>query len=109
MPGKLFLVVADTTNLIAGLREERLFLQRLVGARARPPISNLFDRSFGSRLHYLFSERRTMLALNLAQIFALALSTVDLLHIAMRAIVSSDGNTRPRLTAKESSTPSTWR
>ncbi len=71
MSGKLFLVVADTTNLVTDLREERIFLQRLVGARARPPISNLFERSFGSCLHYLFSERRTMLALNLAQIFAL--------------------------------------
>ena len=34
---------------------------------------------------------------------------LDRLHIAMRAIVSSEGNTRPRLTAKLSSTPNTCR
>src|SRR6476661_778235 len=40
-------IVADTANLIAGLRVESRFLQWLVGARARPPVTNLFDRSFG--------------------------------------------------------------
>jgi len=71
VPGQLFLVVADTTNLVTDLRIEGLLLEGLVRAGSRPPLSGLLYRSFGSRLHYLFSERRTMLALNPVQIFAL--------------------------------------
>src|SRR5215207_8512803 len=57
------LVVADTANLVADLRVVGSLLERLVGARTRPPVCNLLDRSFGGLLHYLFTERIALFAL----------------------------------------------
>ena len=48
--GKLFLVVADTTNLVTDLRVESLLLEGLVRARSWPPIGGLFYRSLGGIL-----------------------------------------------------------
>ena len=47
---KLFLVVADTTNLITDLCVEGGLFERLVCARARPPVGGLFYRSLGGIL-----------------------------------------------------------
>ena len=71
MPCKLFLVVADTTNLVTGLREKRVFLERFVGARARPPVGGHLYRSLRCILHDCFTERSTVLAFNVSQLFAL--------------------------------------
>ena len=49
--GKLFLVVADTTNLVTDLRVEGLLLEGLVCAGSRPPAGGLFYRSLGGILH----------------------------------------------------------
>src|SRR5262245_51160892 len=67
---ELFLIVADTANLISNLRIQGNLLQRLVCARARPPVGGLFYRSFGGILHNRFTERSTALALNVSQLFA---------------------------------------
>ena len=71
MPGKLFFVVADTTNLVTDLRVESLLLEGLVRAGSRPPVGGLFYRSLGGILHNRFTERSTVLALNVSQLFAL--------------------------------------
>ena len=42
---KLFLVEADTTNLVTNLRIEGGLFERLVCARARPPVGGLLYRS----------------------------------------------------------------
>src|SRR5262245_9544870 len=68
---RLLLVVADTANLIADIRVELRLFQWLVCARARPPIGNLFYRSFGGVLHLLFSERIALLAFDVLQLFTL--------------------------------------
>jgi hypothetical protein len=68
--GKLFLVVADTTNLVTDLRVESLLLEGLVRARSWPPVGGLFYRSLGGILHNRFTERSTVLALNVSQLFA---------------------------------------
>ena len=47
MPGKLFLVVADSTNLVTDLRVEDPLLEGLVRARSRPPVAGLFYRCLG--------------------------------------------------------------
>src|SRR5262245_49828117 len=70
VPGELFLIVADTANLISNLRIQGNLLQRLVCARARPPVGGLFYRSLGGILHNRFTERSTALALNVSQLFA---------------------------------------
>src|SRR5262245_36341740 len=70
MPGKLFLVVADSTNLVTDLRVEDLLLEGLVRAGARPPVGGLFYRSLGGILHDRFTEWCTLLALNVSQVFA---------------------------------------
>src|SRR5215831_11921707 len=70
LSGKLFLVVADTTNLVTDLRVEGLLLEGLVRAGSRPPVSGLFYRSLGGILHNRFTERSTVLALNVSQLFA---------------------------------------
>src|SRR5262245_11837272 len=67
---KLFLVVADTTNLIADLRIEGVLLEGLVRAGSRPPVGGLFYRSLGGILHNRFTERSAVLALNVSQLFA---------------------------------------
>src|SRR5262245_45466123 len=69
--GRLILVVADSTNLVADLRIEDGFLQRLVCARARPPVSGLFCGSLGGILHNRFTEGSTVLALNVFHLFPL--------------------------------------
>src|SRR5262249_58212596 len=68
--GKLFLVVPDTTNLVTDLRVEGLLLEGLVRAGSRPPVSGLFYHSLGGILHNRFTERSTVLALNVSQLFA---------------------------------------
>src|SRR5262245_15138691 len=70
VPCELSLVVADTANLISNLRVQGSFLQRLVCARARPPVGGLFYRSLGGILHNRFTERSAALALNVFQLFA---------------------------------------
>jgi hypothetical protein len=71
VPGKLFLVVADTTNLVTGLRVKGGLLERLVCARARPPVGGHLYRSLRGILHDCFTERSTVLAFNVSQLFAL--------------------------------------
>ena len=71
MPGKLFLVVADCANLVTGLRVEGGLLERLVCARARPPIGGHLYRSLRVILHDCSTERSTVLAFNVSQLFAL--------------------------------------
>src|SRR5262245_18582029 len=68
--GELFLVVADSTNLVTDLRVEDPLLEGLVRAGSRPPVAGLFYRSLGGILHDRFTEWRTLLALNVSQIFA---------------------------------------
>src|SRR6476661_341002 len=68
--GKLFLVVADTTDLVTDLRVESLLLEGLVRAGSRPPVGGLFYRSLGGILHNRFTKRSTMLSLNVSQLFA---------------------------------------
>src|SRR5262245_36231179 len=70
MPGKLFLVVADSTNLVTDLRVEDLLLEGLVRAGSRPPVAGLFYRSLAGILHDRFTEWCTLLALNVSQVFA---------------------------------------
>ena len=70
VPGELFLVVADTANLISDLRVQGSLLQRLVCARAQRPVGGLFYRTLGGILHICFTERSTTLALNVSQLFA---------------------------------------
>ena len=70
MPGKLFLVVADATDLVTDLRVESLLLEGLVLAGSRPPIGGLFYRSLGGILHNRFTEWSTLLALKVSQLFA---------------------------------------
>jgi hypothetical protein len=48
--GKLFLVEADTTNLVTNLCVEGGLFERLVCARARPPVGGLFYLSLGGIL-----------------------------------------------------------
>jgi hypothetical protein len=71
VPGESFLVVADSTNLVTDLRVEDSLLQRLLCARARPPVGGLFYRSLGGILHNRFTERSTALALNVFQLLPL--------------------------------------
>ena len=71
MPGKLFLVVADTTNLVTDLRIEGLLLEGLVRAGSRPPVGGLFYLSLGGILHNRFTEWSTVLSLNVFKPFAL--------------------------------------
>src|SRR5262245_43916653 len=68
---RLFLVIADTTNLIADLRVEGRLQQRLVHARARPPVVDLCYRSFAGLLHHLLTERIALLALEFLQMLSL--------------------------------------
>jgi len=48
---KLFLVEAHTTNLVTNLCVEGGLFERLVCARARPPVGGLLYRSLGGILH----------------------------------------------------------
>ena len=66
MPGKLFLVVPDTTDLVTDLRVESLLLEGLVLAGSRPPVGGLFYRSLGGILHNRFTEPRASGQLELA-------------------------------------------
>ena len=69
--GPSFLIVADTANLIAGLREERIFSSGLSEpGRGHQSVTSLIVPSAAVCI-ISFSERRTMLALNPVQIFAL--------------------------------------
>src|SRR4029079_4548415 len=52
------------------LRVEGILRERLVCARAGPPVGGLFYRSLGGILHNRFTERSTALALNVSQLFA---------------------------------------
>src|SRR5262245_27856352 len=70
MPGKLFLVIADTADLVTDLCVEGLLLEGLVRAGSRPPVGGLFYRSLGGTLHDRFTERSAMLALDVSQLFA---------------------------------------
>src|SRR6476660_6477061 len=67
---QLFLVVADSTNLVTDLRVEGRLLEGLVRAGSRPPVGGLFYRSLGGILHNRFTERSTLLALKVSQLFA---------------------------------------
>ena len=68
--GKLFLVEANTTNLVTNLCVEGGLFERLVCARARPPVSGLLYRPLGGILHNRFTEGSTVIALNVSQLFA---------------------------------------
>src|SRR6476660_164230 len=52
------------------LRVESLLLEGLVRAGSRPPVGSLFYRSLGGILHNRFTERSTLLALKVSQLFA---------------------------------------
>jgi hypothetical protein len=69
--GKLFLVVADTTNLVTNLCVEGGLFERRVCARARQLVGGLFYRSLGGILHNRFTEWSTVIALNVSRLFAL--------------------------------------
>ena len=70
-------IVADPANLVAHLRVEGRLLEGLVRAGSRPPVGGLFYRSLGGILHNRFTERSTVLALNVSQLFAL-------IHVRLR-------------------------
>src|SRR5262245_8950353 len=69
--GELFLVVADTTNLVTGLRVEDGLLEHLACGMAREPVAGLLYRSLGGILHNCFTQRTTVHTLKVSQPFAL--------------------------------------
>jgi hypothetical protein len=68
-----FLVVAYTANLVAYLRIEGSFLERLVRSRSRPPVGGFLYRSVTGIMHDRLTKRRTMLALKVLQMLTLIL------------------------------------
>src|SRR5262245_15253724 len=65
-----FLVVADTTNLVTGLRVEDGLLEHLTCAMAGVPVGGLFYRSLSGILHNRFTQPKTVHALSVSQLFA---------------------------------------
>src|SRR5262245_34114762 len=68
---KLFLVVADTTDLVTDLRVEEGLLEHLACGMAREPVDGLLYRSLGGILHNRFTEPSTVHVLKVSQLFAL--------------------------------------
>ena len=60
---------SHTTNLVTNLCVEGGLFERLVCARARPPVGGLLYRSLGGILHNRFTEWSTVIALNVSQLF----------------------------------------
>src|SRR5262245_26942314 len=67
---ELFLIVADTTNLVTGLRVEDRLLAHLACRMARPPVGGLFYRSLSGILHNRFTQPNTVHALSVSELFA---------------------------------------
>src|SRR5262249_984087 len=70
-PAELFLVVADTTDLVTGLRVEEGLLEHLACGMAREPVGGLFYRSLGGILHNRVTEPSTVHVLKVSQLFVL--------------------------------------
>src|SRR6478672_8464855 len=87
---KFHFIEADTTNLVADLRVEGRLVEGHVRAGSRPPVGGHFYRSLGGILHNRFTERSTVLALNVSQLFAL-------IHVRLRGYDAVRGVSTPHI------------
>src|SRR6478672_13079172 len=74
---KSHMIEADPANLVANLRVEGRLVEGHVRAGSRPPVGGHLYCSLGGILHNRFTERSTVLALNVSQLFAL-------IHVRLR-------------------------